>query len=308
MIELSRILCPVDLSEPSRRALDHAVAVARWYGSAITVLRVIPPVVPLIGYSGEPYYLPPALSAADLEQVRRATERFAARESGGPPMETLVVQGDVADQIDAHAGRLGAGLIVLGTHGHRGFERLMLGSVTERVLRTTSCPVLTVPPAAPDAVPARAGLFTRILCGVDFSPASMRALQFAASIAKEADAHLTAVHVIEHPSPWPLPAGTRDMASLNKTAEAAARERLHAAIADDVREYARVEEVVAEGKAYTAILDLARAAQADLIVIGAHEGGAPLRALGSTTNHIVRAAACPVLTLRGAPASPGSVA
>ena len=302
MIELPRILCPVDLSEPSRRALDHAVAIARWYGSAITVLRVIPPVVPLIGYSGEPSYLPPPLSAADLEQVRLATERFAARESGGPPMETLVVQGDVADEIEAHAGRLGAGLIVMGTHGHRGFERLMLGSVTERVLRMASCPVLTVPPAAPDAVPARAGLFTRILCGVDFSPASMRALQFAASIAKEANAHLTAMHVVEHPAPWPLPAGTRDMASLNQRAETDARDRLRAAIGDDVREYAAVEEIVAEGKAYKAILGRAADEQADLIVIGAHEGGAGLRALGSTANHIVRSASCPVLTLRGSAA------
>jgi nucleotide-binding universal stress UspA family protein len=300
MIEIPRILCPVDLSEPSRRALDHAVAIARWYGSAVTVLRVIPPVVPLIGYSGEPYYLPPPLTAEDLGQLRVATERFAARERGGPVMETAVVQGDVAQTIPTQAADMAAGLIVMGTHGQRGFERLMLGSVTERVLRTAPCPVLTVPPAAPDAVPARAGLFARILCGVDFSPASMRALQFAASIAKEADAHLTAVHVVERPAPWPLPAGARDMAAaLDGTAETAARARLHAAIGDDVREFATVEEIVAEGKAYKAILELALARQADLIVIGAHDGGAGLRALGSTTNQIVRTAACPVLTLRG---------
>lgn len=297
MIELTRILCPVDLSVPSRRALDHAVAIARWYGASITVLRVIPPIVPVVSYAGELHYTAPVIAGPDLERLRAATAEFAAREAGGPPMETIVVEGDIPGEIVEQARSLPAGLVVMGTHGHRGFERLMLGSVTERVLRSAPCPVLTVPPAAPDAVPAAPGLFKHILCGVDFSPASMRALAFAASLAKEADARLIVAHAVEHIAPWPLPAGAPDVEWLENNACDAARTALTEAIPGDVREFAQVDEVVISGKPYKVLLEIAESRRADLIVVGAHGGGSGLLHFGSTTNQLVRAAACPVLTL-----------
>lgn len=299
MIEISRILCPVDLSDASRRALDHAVAIARWYGASITVLRVIPMAVPVVSYAGALYPEPMVTSAPDLDVIRVATAAFAGREQGGPLMETIVAEGDAASQIVEHARNLDTGLIVMGTHGLRGFDRLMTGSVTERVLRTTRCPVLTVPPSAPDAVPSAPGLFKRIVCGVDFSPASIRALAFAASVAGEADAHLTAVHVIEHSPVWPLPAARRDAESLRQAIESTARTHLTDAISREVRAFAEVEEIVVTGKAYRALLDIAARQHADLIVLGAHGGLAGSLAFGSTTHHIVRDAACPVVTLRG---------
>lgn len=298
MIEITRILCPVDLSDTSRRALDHAVAIARWYGASITVLRVVPQAVPVVSYAGALYPGAVASSPADLEPIHAATAQFAAKEYGGPVVETKVAEGDPAGEIVEQARQLGAGLIVMGTHGARGLDRLMAGSVTERVLRTTRCPVLTVPPSAPDAVPAAPGLFRKIVCGIDFSPASMRALAFATSIAGEANAHLTAVHVIERTPLWPLPASARDTESLRKPLEAAARQRLHAAIAEDLRAFAAVEEIVTWGEAGKALLDVASGEQADLIAIGAHGGLAGTLGFGSTTHRIVRDAACPVVTLR----------
>lgn len=297
MIKMNRILCPVDLSEPSRRALDHAVALARWYGASISVLRVIPPIVPVVSYAGELHYTLPVIAPADLEGVRTATAAFAAHEAGGPPMDTLVVEGDIPGEIVDHATRLGAGLIVMGTHGRRGFDHMMLGSVTERVLRRAPCPVLTVPPGAPDAVPSSPGLFTRIVCGIDFSPASLHALRFAASIAKEAGAHLVAMHAVEHLALWPLPAGAPDVESLERHARTAAATSLRDAIPDDVRAVADIEELVLTGKPYKAMLELAESRQADLVVVGAHGGRPGLLHFGSTTNHLVRAAACPVLTV-----------
>lgn len=298
MIEITRILCPIDLSDPSRRALDHAVAIARWYGAAITVLRVIPSIMPIVSDTGVlPYPFVP-ITAADRAQLRADTEAFVSREAGGPPMDTLVVDGDPSREILDHADRLGAGLIVMGTHGLRGFDRLLLGSVTERVLRRAPCPVLTVPLGAPDAVPSTPGLYKRILCGVDFSPASIAALRVAASIAKEADARLIVAHAVEHIALWPLPAGAPDVESLEHKAREAARGVLRGAITDDVRVYAHVEEIVASGKAYRALLQIAEARGVDLIVAGAHGGLAGLLHFGSTTNHLVRAASCPVLTVR----------
>jgi nucleotide-binding universal stress UspA family protein len=91
---------------------------------------------------------------------------------------------------------MNADLLVMGTHGRSGFEQLLLGSVTEKVLRKASCPVLTVPRRHPDAVPETPVLFKEILCPVDFSDCSMRALNHAMSLAQEADAHLTVLHVM----------------------------------------------------------------------------------------------------------------
>jgi nucleotide-binding universal stress UspA family protein len=85
-------------------------------------------------------------------------------------------------------------LIVMGTHGTSGFQHLVLGSVTERVLRKAACPVLTVPPRAhaTSRIP-----FSRLLCAIDFSESSLVALQFALSLAEESDARLTMLHVLE---------------------------------------------------------------------------------------------------------------
>lgn len=298
MPQVTRILCPVDLSTPSRRALDIAVGLARWYGSSITVLRVVPPILPTVGVAGElDFSVLPAVTP-DLDQVRDATAAFAAHEAGGPPMNVVVVEGDVPGEIVDQARRLPADLIVIGTHGHRGFDRLMLGSVTERVLRRAPCPVLTVPAGAPDAVPAAPGLFKQIVCGVDFSPASRAALRFAASIAKEADAALTVAHVVEHIALWPLPVAAVDADALERRAREDAAAALHEAIDSDVREFARVDEQVLMGKPYQRLLELAAERDADLIVAGAHGGRTARPHFGSTTNHLVRSAACPVLTLR----------
>src|SRR5262249_49240582 len=107
--------------------------------------------------------------------------------AGGPVTEIL-----------AQAADMSADLLVLGTHGRSGFERLFLGSVTEKVLRKASCPVLTVPPGLPDAVPASPIRYACILCPVDFSESSLRALEYALSLAQETDARLAVLHVVSH--------------------------------------------------------------------------------------------------------------
>ena len=92
--------------------------------------------------------------------------------------------------------RVETDLIVLGTHGLSGVDRAMLGSVTEKVLRKASCPVLTVPPAVETAAKVP---YKRLLCPVDFSESSLNALRHALSLAEEADASLTILHVFDWP-------------------------------------------------------------------------------------------------------------
>jgi nucleotide-binding universal stress UspA family protein len=117
------------------------------------------------------------------------------------PLEIALGEGYPAYAIAAKAAEAKSDLIVIGTHGRSGVERLMLGSVTEKVLRKAGCPVLTVPPKAGDPAPAAPATFKRIVCAIDFSDCSMRALEYAMSLAQESNSTLIVLHVIE---PFPL--------------------------------------------------------------------------------------------------------
>jgi nucleotide-binding universal stress UspA family protein len=311
MIEIRRILCPIDFSEFSRRAFDHAVAIAKWYESTITLLHVLPAPIPIV-YAPGPAPVPTAVvTREDRNQLLLEMNRFAEGEAGSHvSLEFSISEGNSADGILATATSMTADLIVMGTHGRSGFERLVLGSVTEKVLRKATCPVLSVPRRMPDVVPAPGVLFKRILCAIDFSDCSMRALNYAMSLAQQADAHLTVVHVIEVPSEAPADfhetgfgdlRGPQTLAEYITAAEQERRARLADAVPDAVRAYCTIETVVAAGKPYREILRIASEQHSELIVMGIHGRGAADRLFfGSTTQHVVRQASCPVLTLRTA--------
>lgn len=307
MIEIRRILCPIDFSEFSQRALDHAVAIAKCYGSTVTLLHVASP-APVAAYAPGALTLPSAiLTPEDTEALLTSMRRFAETEAGSSvPMRFEIREGNAATEVLAQASTIpAADLLVLGTHGRSGFERLMLGSVTEKVLRKAMCPVLSVPSHTPDAVPALPVLFRRILCAVDFSDCSLRALAYATSLAKETHARLTVVHALEPLPELPVDVhetvlgGPGSLEDYIAAAEQDRRARLESAIPEDVRTSCVVDTVIAKGKPYHEILRVAAEQQSDLIVIGIHgRGVADLLFFGSTAQHVVRQASCPVLTLR----------
>ena len=298
MRQVKQILCPVDLSNESRHAVEHALVIARWYKKSITALHVFNPLVipstdvTLVGG------VPPVLTEEEIKDASdEVTACFASAPGGyaGVPLDVVVESGPPARQILARAKSLAPDLIVIGTHGHGGFQHLVLGSVAEKVLRQAASPVLTVPPRtqATSTLP-----FKRILCPVDFSDSSQSALDVALSLAREGNADLTILHVLEWPDALPpnRPVPTlefRDAAERDVTAMLAQlvpeadRERCHPTIR------------LREGKAYREILEVATDGPADLIVMGVH-GRNPLDLMlfGSTTNQVVRRATCPVLTLR----------
>jgi nucleotide-binding universal stress UspA family protein len=304
MIQIQRILCPVDFSDCSRRALDHAVALATWYDATVTVFHVCAP-VPISAYATVASMMPSSLvGGEDQNEVRKALQTFAAIDGTSAPIELEIGEGDAAKEIVAKAAAAQTNLIVLGTHGRSGFERLVLGSVTEKVLRKAGCPVLTVPPRVTDAAPMPSVTFKRILCAIDFSDCSLRALEYAMSLAQEANARLMVLHVVE-----PLPnvpvddesalAGITMVKEYIAATEEQGRELLTRAIPDQVRAYCEVETVQTIGTPYREILRLGAEQAADVIVLGVHGRGAvDLMFFGSTAQHVVRQAGCPVLTLR----------
>ena len=302
MVTIRSILCPFDGSDFSRRALEHATALGRWYGAPLTLLHVYTG-VPLPGGASSEWSAP--LEPQDRKRIIGwLTDAGSAARDAGVEVEARVVEGRPATEILQAAKDGSAGLIVMGTHGRSGFDRLLLGSVTEKVLRHAPCPVLTVTArAVPDYVPKRPP-FERILCPVDFSADSTRAIEYALSLAQEAYGRLTLLNALEQFPPEEDPTMARfDIPGYHQAMEKIARARLQEAIPVGARDWCRPEIQVKRGKAYRVILEAAESRDADLIVLGVH-GRNPLdlALFGSTTHHVVRAARCPVLVARsGAP-------
>ena len=300
MVAVKRILCPTDSSEFADGALEQAIALGRRYDAEIVCVHVVPTLMPLEG--GLPFVLPPEYEAQVRQAALAELDRFAepARAAGVPTrVELREASGGVAASIVELAQSLPADLVVMGTHGTGGFERLVLGSVTEKVLRRAPCPVLTVPRRAHEAGHTPHGVFKSILCPLDFGDSSDRALRFAVSLAQESPARLLLLHVLEGSAEG----GVRDLShwtvpEYQVLLRKEAKERLHATLGPEERERCTVEEVIASGKPYVEILRLAEKRACDLIVMGTHSGALAATLFGSTAQHVVRAAVCPVITVR----------
>src|SRR5215468_2924644 len=140
MLTIRRLLCPVDFSDFSRRALDLAFALAARSGAEITALHATAPAVPPLAAFPEV----PAIITVDptmMERLRAELASFVApSRTPDIPLKAVVVEGAPVTTILMHAESLGSDLIVMGTHGAGGFERWVLGSVAEKVLRKAPCP------------------------------------------------------------------------------------------------------------------------------------------------------------------------
>jgi nucleotide-binding universal stress UspA family protein len=298
MTSIQRILCPIDFSDASRHALEHAVAIAKWYDSAITALHVIHPLLlvepPILFAEFPKEATAPELARQSVQQQLKSWLEPAT--AAGVQAEMVIEDGDPARSILARARAVHADLVAMGTHGLSGFERFMLGSVTEKILRKATCPVLTVPPSA--ATVAKLP-YTRLLCPVDFSASSLAALQVAFSMAQESNANLTILHVFDWPSENDLFLQRFDEPTFRRFIEEETRGRLEALVTGDLRLWCHPTTKVGYGTPYRQILKVAEEEETDLIVIGVRgRNSLDLTLFGSTTNQVVRRASCPVLTLR----------
>lgn len=139
------ILVPTDMSEGADEALDYACELARTFGATVHLLHVIG--IPALGVPE----LGVALTSTVIDSLVRdneiALEKIADSKRHLATLgQVLLRTGDARELINQTAKELGADLIVMGTHGRRGMRRALLGSVTENVVRTAPCPVLTVRP------------------------------------------------------------------------------------------------------------------------------------------------------------------
>jgi nucleotide-binding universal stress UspA family protein len=301
MFTLKHVVCPVDLSDLSIDALVCAGRIAEKYRSDLLVLHVVPSFEPMEVRAGalfDPvtfvYPMPPEGIEAQLRDAMRIAgvtmDRARVAVRAGEPGHVIVNEA-LATEAD---------LVVVATHGRTGWNRLMLGSVAEHVLRSAPCSVVTVP--AVGAHTAAGATTSAVLCPVDFSPDAEEAAAFAVDLANRAAASVKFLHVIE----W-LPEDAAHASA--QFAEApfppyrmiAEREQLVALRGRLPPVEQGVTTEVTAGVAHRQIARVASAMKADWIVLGAHGRGSPAGAApGRTTEHVVRAAPCPVLTVRAA--------
>lgn len=290
-MRIKTVLCPVDGSTISEQAVAYAIVVARQFSARLDVIEVIDWTLPPISGVGVEFLdMPPEVQREVLAQLERMA---APARASGIPTEVAVDSGPVVRGILTRAENVSADLIVIGTHGRSGFERLALGSVAEKVLRKASCPVLTVPPAAgrPGDAP-----FSKILCAVDLSPASKAAVRTAAAVALRSGGELSVLHVIE----WPF--GPAAQASPAAELLLSLREKAQtelAALLADADLPGPVSTAIQTGVPKQLILNAAHEQRADLLVLSVSGRNAIDRALlGSTTHGVIVESTCPVLTAR----------
>lgn len=145
MPRIHRILFASDFSRPSRRAFVRAIEFARLTRAQLVIAHVLSPAIP---YVGDGYVSPQLYDqiATDLEtRARKQLRQMALRaKAAGVRAGVLLLEGVPPERIVRAARAKRAGLIVMGTHGHTGLTRMILGSVAARVVATAPCPVLTV--------------------------------------------------------------------------------------------------------------------------------------------------------------------
>jgi nucleotide-binding universal stress UspA family protein len=292
MLKIERILCPVDFSEFSAKAYDYAYSLARRYGAKLFLEHVVQPLTSVFPYYAFPDSVKQVYSNLNAEAEKQLQDWAEKHRRDGVQPDFVVHNGSLAESILSFAEKRAVDLIVMGTHGRHGLDRLTMGSVTEKILRKAPCPVLAVRKPAHDFVqperPQDPVHLCKILFCTDFSDHANRALSYAFSLAMEYNAELTLLHVLED-----LP-GSTDLR--NATADAA--RQLEKPIPQDARNWCRIRSAVRIGKPYQEIIQLALEAQTDLVILGVRGRNAlDLALFGSTTHRVIQLGSCPVLAV-----------
>jgi len=275
--QLKRILVPTDFSDLASQALGLARNLAQKTDAEVVVLYA------------DPFLPPPHFTSTQLDEVVQAIthskelagtelDRYLEEQLGaGVKSRAVVVESMPVPAIVDWASGNEVDLIIMGTHGRSGFNRLMLGSVTERVLRETDQPLL--------AVRGEEGIrpLRKILCPVNFTGVAQKALDWAAGFSRFVGAELVLLHVAEDDE-------ATDDELMSRFASCALPEDSGSAMSIEMK--------VIHGRADEKVIEFAKANEVDLIVLGAqHKTFFDATVLGATTIHVLRHASTPVVTV-----------
>ena len=292
MEDLSTILVPVDFSPRCRGAAQYAEALASRFGARIVLLHVV--ITPVVPYGPSEALAYSSVSDFDEEHFthqKALLENFLADELKDAPVQRVALRGDPAQVIARFATDEGCDLIVMPTHAYGPFRRMLLGSVTAKVLHDAHCPVLTGPhmEGAPDHTFIR---FDKVLCAVDFGQDTGPTYQWAERFARDCGAELAVLHVLPGPAMHIGPIHVDPEWRERMTRQA--RERLEALFAESQM---KTSVRIASGDVVDAVSQAAREGEASLLVIGRGRTSGMLGRLRANACAILRESPCPVVTV-----------
>ena len=294
---VTHVLVPTDFSPSSIPAFRYAIEWAKVFEAQLTLLHV---------HSLQPgLEIDSGIAHKYLEEqrnlAREELEKLLAEARQQVPLASMELQAGLPSECICQVAReKQCDLIVMGTHGWTGFNRVLFGSVADRVIQRAPCPVLSIPHREDTAVSAMHPLEIlprHVVLPLEFSDCSMDAYEYAVQIAKWFDAPLTLVHAIE-PLSYSL-----DFTLTHPLEEKTNREKVEkrlanlAAVLSEQGLSAGYE--LLDKSTVNGILETSAVQQADLIIMGTHgRKGISRMVLGSTASKVLEESPYPVLTVK----------
>jgi nucleotide-binding universal stress UspA family protein len=293
-IPLKNILCSTDFSDYSNQAVPYGIALAKKFRARLYVCHVID--LSAITAYGEIISYPGAQQNLIINYTHKQLKQLIGEEP--IEWEPLITIGHAADEIVNIAKEKNVDLTIVTTHGRSGLKRLILGSVTGRLMQTLSSPLLIVRSSEPNLASAENQEIElkRILVGCDFSPDSVLAFQYGLSLAQDFQSELHLAHVIAPPiykdlTKKPVEKPQHDLRDRLS-------ERLTSMVPEEVYNWCTLKTTLLAGQPHEELTKYAVVNDVDLIVLGVR-GHSMVETLfvGSTTDRVVRRALCPVLSV-----------
>lgn len=294
MLRIQTILVPIDFSDRSEPAIEHACNIAKQFGALPVFLHVVPegPYPPAF-VGAFPDIARWEISEESGESLRTELDRRVAQLAAGTAREVVVESGDPAEVIAQTAKKRNADLVVMPTAGTGIFRRLVLGSTTTKVLNDVDAPIMTgthVEEIRAFAIQP----YARIGCAVSGDESSGRTLTWAQGFA---DRYHSGPLTVIHAAPIPaiaIGSGPAPHVDLVAAAKQSARKKVNALLAQAGIEADTTVEV---GWPSGVVPTVARKAKLDLLIIGRHSAEGIFSGLQSDTYGIVREAPCPVVSV-----------
>jgi nucleotide-binding universal stress UspA family protein len=294
---LKRILCATDFSDFSNHAIPYGIALAREFKARLYVSHVID--ISSAAIYGE------AVFALEEQQTRMTNyaHKEMTRLMGQETLdwEPLITVGNPANEIARLAADKQVDLAIAASHGRSGLKRVILGSVTERLMRTLPCPLWVVrSPELGFATSATQAIqIKKLLVGCDFSPDSSLALEYGLSLAQEFQAELHLAHVVEPPLYDDLIKPSESGETFGQKLRKTVQEKLASMVPDEARTWCNPVTTLLAGQPHEELVKYAVVNGIDLIVLGVR-GHSLVETLfvGSTTDRVLRNSPCPVLSVQ----------
>ncbi|HKL89207.1 MAG TPA: universal stress protein [Salinibacter sp.] len=291
-LNIDTILFPTDFSNVAEGAFAHAAHLALQYNATIHVFNVVGPDAndapnPMDFLTVDP---------TEEGSVQHVEVQTVTQERGTVPIIYAQTDSDSpADAIVTRTEEHDVDLVVMGTHGRQGMDRLLSGSVSEEVVRRASCPVFTVLPRDESGTGPQ---INRVLAPVDLSDQSELVLNHAVALAESYAAPLDLLHVVEEAA-YPNVYGLDPLTPSLPNVQDRAREALETLASNVDLRTDPVNVHVLAGNAARDIVEFAEDNAADLIVMATHgRTGLERFLIGSVAEKVVRRAPCPVFTLK----------